>query len=204
MIREATKIDLEQLVKIHCDNFDKNELSMILGKEFIYIFYEQLLVDDNVLIKVVEIDNEIKALSILFFKYSITSKLLSQKMITKVFLRIIYLSIRLDFKKIIQIIKSSKSKKIDGFIPNQGYDYHLGVIIIDEFARKDIKVLKEFKKMYQENCKLLMEKSNGTFWGSTRESNINMIKILKKTENYKEGILINSYPENNILHIFEK
>ncbi|WP_375752282.1 hypothetical protein [Vibrio sp. HN007] len=200
MIRKANINDLDRLVEIHMQNFDGNELSIILGRNFVRNFYKLILSDCNSNINVVVINDVISAFSTVFLKYSDFEK----KIKIKSFTSILFFLIRhiFNLKKIQSVYKSAKTKKFSNYLDIDTYDFYVGAFVIDiSYSEKPIVAI-ELSKAYARNIKLL-EKYSSTYWGSCRVSNNKSLRMLK-SKGMSSILEIESYPENIYLAIKEK
>lgn len=199
MIRKANIDDLDNLVELHLNNFDEKELSVILGKSFVRIFYETILTNKFTNINVVVIDNKIVAFSTIFFKYSLFEKIFKKKIIF-IFLKFLFINFY-KIKKINLIYKTVTTKNFHKFIHQETYDYHIGTFLLDKTYSEIPIVAIEFIKAYSENIKLMNEHSS-TYWASCRISNHKSLRLLK---NKGMGFIIemNSFPENILITIKE-
>jgi len=200
MIREATIDDLNNLIQLHLNNFNEKELSIMLGKSFIKIFYECVLIDKSANINVVVIDNKIVAFSTVFFNYSLFEKEFQKKTIF-IFLKFFFENFY-KIEKLNILYKTIATKKFKEFVDIKTYDYYVGTFIIDKAYTEIPMVAIEFIKAYSKNIKMLSEYSS-TFWGSCRISNQRSLRLLE-SKGMKSIIEMDSFPENILITIKEK
>lgn len=192
MIRDATIEDLAALVELHINNFDKNELSQILGHRFIKAFYSLLLSEKHANILVILFEGKIVATTMVFTQLS---KFESSFKYKTLLLALMYLSKNIfNIKKIIHFIKSVTSKKSTHFVPKEIYDYCVATFIIDKPYRKNSLVREEFFQGYDKNISFLKTHTN-SYWGSCRVSNQGSLRILQRSGMGKV-VKMESFPED--------
>ncbi|MFY9100636.1 hypothetical protein OZY48_06285 [Aliarcobacter cryaerophilus] len=177
-IRDAKIEDLEQIVNIHIDNFNKNELSIILGRVFVKKFYKECIEDKNVSLLILEDNNIVKALSTTFFDYE-EFEIRYKKAILKDFFKVVCLNV-LNIKKLYIIARTILGKgKLKERLPNKNiYKFYMGSVVIDKKYQNDLAVVVGFHKAYKENIEKMKNHSK-IFWGSLRISNQAAIKLTK-------------------------
>lgn len=203
MIRKPEPADIEELVRLHLRNFDKNELSVILGERFVRLFYTQAVADPQAVLKIVEKQGRIAAVSMYFVDYGRFERAFTKASFFPVlgfFLRSL-LSLRLD--QLISAGKAAASRKVRHLIDKRIYDFYLGVFIVDQEFRTDHEVVIAFYKALSENVKELEEKSEAGYWGSCRISNRSSCGLLE-SKKMRRSATVDAFPEAVAVYIKEK
>ncbi len=197
MIKTANIIDLESIVELHMQNMDKKELSMILGENFVRTFYKLILQRKDTNINLVIYDNNVVAFSVIFLNYSGFETDFKKRAIIHLFKFL--LENILSFSSLLNLYKTIKTKKLKNFIPEDIYNYHVGVFIIDNKHRRNEVVRNEFIEAYKDNIVKLKSVSS-KFWGCFRVSNKGVIKLVKMVGMLKM-VEMPCYPEKIIISI---
>lgn len=203
MIRKPESADIEELVKLHLRNFDKSELSVILGKRFVRLFYAQAVESPRAVLKIVEKQGRIAAVSMYFVDYGEFEKSFKRASFFPVlsFFLSSLLTLRLD--QLILAGRAVASRKVRHLIDKRIYDFYLGVFIVDQEFRTDHEVVIAFYKALSENVKELEEKSEAGYWGSCRISNRSSCGLLE-SKKLKRAATIDAFPEAVAVYIKEK
>jgi len=206
VIREANIDDIDDIVELHYNNMDKNDLSIILGKRFICEFYKTMIKDESVLVKVIlaKDGDKIVSVSSAFTSYSKFQKSLKRVLLKPLMILILNKLFTMRFMDIYHLFKSIISKNYVDILKDDA-DYHLGLIVVDKNFIRDIDTLKQFRKMFDDNGSYLASMSpDGRYWGSTRVNNITAKNLLEKNIYLVDKHTMSSYPEDIIIYIFKR
>lgn len=202
--RNATLADLDNIVGLHIDNFDSKELSSIIGKKFIRVFYQlSIEAGSDVLVKVLASETgQISAISLVFFKYSSFEKVFRRKALLPFTLSIFGKFLKLQWNEIKFILRSIFSRKFYTYINNEGvYDHYIGTLIIGKENRAKPPIIIAAYKMFSENVKVLKASSSDGVWASVRVSNAPSLKMMTD-QGLNEIVTVRSFPEDISLCIY--
>jgi hypothetical protein len=203
--RDAVFNDIENLVDLHFSNFNENELSLILGKKFIFELYLLCLRRTDVSIKVIELDTgQLVSSSAIFFKYSNFESDFKAKAKVKFIQSILIFAIHFNFKKISFIFKTLFSRNLSTVINSHLiYDCYVGAFIIAKEFRHEPSIVVRAYKMLSEQINTLKKYSSAGIWGSIRISNNGSLRLLKSL-GMNEINKIKSFPEDIYVCIWHK
>ncbi len=202
-IRVAGAHDLDNLVALHLQNFNPNELSVMLGRKFIREFYCEAIKDEQVVLKVMLVNRALVSCSMILFNYVVFEKNLRRRSLLPM-LKLLFKSLMLlRLKKITGILSNVLKNKLRRRLDPEVYNYLVGAFIIDKQHAHEPVVIINFIKMLKENINLLKAKSPKGFWASCRESNTASSRLLKDT-GMKESFRMNLFPEDIIVFEYRK
>ena len=193
VVRDATEGDLDTIVDLHLANFDRNELSSILGRRFVRAFYAQAIADRDAIVKVVDRAGAIAGLSLIFFRYGAFEERFRKAARASFVGFALQRIVRADFGAVVRALRAALSRKNVRVEPPL-FDAYLGSLALDAGVRKDMRVVTAFYRMIRDNAALLRDRSPAGFWASCRESNAASERALKILGMH-EIALVSAYPE---------
>jgi hypothetical protein len=203
--RNAAITDIDKLVELHLSNFNDNELSIILGKNFIYEFYTLCLNRSDVLIRVIELGNgQLASSSAIFYKYSEFENRFRQK-VKGTFIRTLFVfASHFKFKKIIFIFKTLFSRNLKTVINDSRiFDCYVGSFIIAKEYRHEPPIVMAAYKMLSANITTLKQFSFSGIWGSVRISNNASLRVIQSL-GMNDISKVKSFPEEIYVCIWHK
>ena len=168
---------LNQLVELHRNELQENDLSVALGPVFIRGFYQELIHSPHGKIFVDIKDNNVRSLVCVFFDYTKFNQIYKKKFRFGLMLSCIskpYLIVPL----IRQLVSSL-------CVSVSCHDSHLGMIIIDSSIPRTPELVKTFRRNVKKGFDCLKDYGHSRVWGSTRCDNIPTINFLNKLDFFK-------------------
>lgn len=159
------------LIDIHMQSFNKDELSIILGKELVSDFYKAIIFSDQGNISLFFFESRLMGFFVYFKNYS---KFKMNFSINNLLRPSLVFKLLRNFSKIIShfVVIFSQAK-----IPKNIYDNYLGAIAIRSENSARLEVFKTLMKHYDE----IVHKFYGNnCWGSCREDNKAANLLLQK------------------------
>ena len=205
LIREAKEEDITRLTRLHlCSSSDK-EPSVVLGEEFINLFYKKCIKSSNTnILLLLDESGIVIGLSVVFYQYSNFIKEYRASAYFLFFTLIIRLFFSVDFDKLLHIFRIVNQGDATDFLKHEKvYDHHFGYMILDPQAKSNPRNIFSFIKMLHINLENLLQNSSYGAWCSARSNNtpsINMIKALK----FEEVLRLNSDSGQVVYFIYKK
>jgi hypothetical protein len=202
--RNATMADLDNIVKLHIDNFDSKELSSIIGKKFVRVFYQlSITAGSDVSVKVLSSETgQIAAISLVYFKYSAFEKVFRKNALLPFMMSVVRKFLKFEWNEIRFILRSIFSRNFHTYINNEGvYDHYIGSLIIGKENRANPPIIIAAYKMFSENVKRLKASSSNGVWASVRVSNAPSLKMMAD-QGLKENVTVKAFPEDISICIY--
>jgi len=199
-VRHAVLGDRDSLVDLHLRNVGEDELSMLLGRDFVSAFYDLCLKDPRSRVTVLVRDATIMGMSMTWNDHLSMTRLYRGSVLWQFIVFLLRNLATFRWSRIFKILQHVLVR--DAYtVPDDVAPYCVEMTILDRAARTDPKAVIAFFNMFSSNVEKLKGFARGAIWASAQASNRSSVRMIKSIIRPTEQHVLRRRPHEVICFI---